>query len=104
MKLAAVYSQPLQYVFVLGFPPALCVNYDWQDIFKFDDSTLPRFIKFMFLPERPQFYSLQSREDVAKTARLLIPDFFQLLLAACQCAVFDNEEKARFDRFMKFSR
>ena len=94
----------LQYVFVLGFPPVLCQDYQWQDIFRMfrdkdgntDTDKLTRFIKFMFLPERPHFYSLESRDDVAKIAKRLIPDFFQLLLAACQCAVFDNEEKTEW--------
>ena len=47
----------------------------------------------MFLPEHPQYQDAQSALVAAERAKRLIPDFFQLLLAVCQCAVFVNEEK-----------
>ena len=91
----------LQYAFVLGLPPTLCYNYNWPTVFQFlrrpddDNSEIPfecrlsRFVRFMFLPERPQFYSTNHRSS-GETAYESEPwthsRFLSTVLAACQCA------------------
>ena len=49
-----------------------------------DEKTLEKFITFMFLPQESGINKERALQ--------IIPDFFQLLLAVCQCAVFENEK------------
>ena len=82
----------LEYVLVLGIPRTLCFDWNeqvWQKYLKDiipEEERLNRFIQFMFLPN--------SKEGIdINKAKSIIPDFFQLLLAVCQCSVFENEKK-----------
>jgi len=48
----------------------------------------------MFLPSGSTAESSQdNKQKTLEKALEIIPDFFQLLLAVCQCSVFENEKK-----------
>ncbi|XP_074617953.1 piezo-type mechanosensitive ion channel component 1-like isoform X1 [Acropora palmata] len=70
---------PLQYLLVLGWPPALCLAYPWTN---FLDANLVHWLYLtdVKLPPDPNH---------------LLGDFFQLLFACCQESVFSVE---RFER------
>lgn len=70
---------PLQYLLVLGWPPALCLAYPWT-------STLnSNLVHWLYLTD----------VKLPPDPKLLMSDFFQLLFACCQENVFSVE---RFQR------
>ena len=96
MLLACIWA--VEYFLVLGVPKTLCIDWDkkWAEwlepMFHDDTATLNRFINFMFLPSGSNAEP-DSNAAIRDKALEIIPDFFQLLLAVCQCSVFENENK-----------
>lgn len=82
----------VEFVLVFNIPKALCIDLKAQyynnEKFFFvklisDEDERIKFIKFLFLP-------LHSGIDEDKASAIIL-DFFQLLLAVCQCGVFETE-------------
>ena len=95
----------VEYVLVLGVPRTLCIDWmeKWEEWLPILTNKLnrERFITFMFLPSggnlEDNLAENPSGIDTAKALQI-IPDFFQLLLAVCQCSVFENEKKPEWKK------
>ncbi|KAL9975258.1 hypothetical protein ACROYT_G012400 [Oculina patagonica] len=70
---------PLQYLLVLGWPPALCLAYPWTNALN------PNLVHWLYLTD----------VKLPPDPKLLFSDFFQLLFACCQENVFSVERFRR---------